>query len=47
MSDGKAFLDTNLFVYLYSDTDAYKKERVLSIIDKYECFVSTQVLNEF
>ena len=47
MSEGKAFIDTNLFVYLYSDTDAVKKEKVIQEIDKYERFVSTQVLNEF
>jgi len=47
MSDSKAFLDTNLFVYLYSDTDAPKKAQVLQTINKYERFVSTQVLNEF
>jgi len=47
MSDVKAFLDTNLFVYLYSGTDANKKAYVTQVINKYERFVSTQVLNEF
>lgn len=47
MNDDRAFLDTNLFVYLYSDTDISKKERVRLAIDQYERFVSTQVLNEF
>jgi predicted nucleic acid-binding protein len=47
MSGGKAFLDTNLIVYLYSDTDTIKKERVMQVIDEYDRFVSTQVLNEF
>jgi len=27
MSDVKAFLDTNLFVYLYSDADTTKKDK--------------------
>jgi len=47
MSDIKAFLDTNLFVYLYSGTDADKKSCVANAINQYERFVSTQVLNEF
>jgi predicted nucleic acid-binding protein len=47
MNDAKAFLDTNLIVYLYSDTDTIKKERVIQTIDDYERFVSTQVINEF
>jgi predicted nucleic acid-binding protein len=28
MSVAKAFVDTNLFVYLYSDKDIFKKELV-------------------
>ena len=47
MSDAKAFLDTNLFIYLYSDSDTSKKEQVIKSINQYERFVSTQVLNEF
>jgi predicted nucleic acid-binding protein len=47
MSDVKAFVDTNLLVYLYSDTDVSKKEHIIQTIDVYERFVSTQVLNEF
>jgi predicted nucleic acid-binding protein len=47
MNDVKAFLDTNLFVYLYSDTDISKKENIIRVIDQYERFISTQVLNEF
>jgi predicted nucleic acid-binding protein len=46
MSD-RAFVDTNLFVYLYSDADALKKEQVLRAINLHERFISTQVLNEF
>jgi predicted nucleic acid-binding protein len=46
MSD-RAFVDTNLFVYLYSDADAPKKELVIRAINPHERFVSTQVLNEF
>jgi len=47
MSVDKAFLDTNLFVYLYSDTDIAKKDKAILGINQYERFVSTQVLNEF
>ena len=47
MSDNSAFLDTNLLVYLYSDTDMPKKEQIIHTINQYERFVSTQVLNEF
>ena len=43
----RAFLDTNLFVYLHSSTDTLKKEQVASAIGQYERYVSTQVLNEF
>jgi len=47
MSDVKAFLDTNLFVYLYSDSDITKKESVIKAINQYERFISTQIINEF
>lgn len=42
MSDVSAFLDTNLFVYLYSDTDASKKEKVIQVINQYERFASKE-----
>ena len=47
MNGDRAFLDTNLFVYLYSDSNELKKEQTIQTINKYERFVSTQVLNEF
>jgi predicted nucleic acid-binding protein len=47
MNGVKAFLDTNLFVYLYSGTDIARHNRVVWAINQYDCFVSTQVLNEF
>ena len=43
----RAFVDTNLLVYLYSDSDAAKKEQVVKSLNLYERFISTQVLNEF
>lgn len=47
MSGVKAFLDTNILIYLYSDSDSAKKEQVIQAINQYERFVSTQVINEF
>jgi len=47
MKDEKAFIDSNLIVYLYSKNDDEKKELVLGLLSNYDCFVSTQVLNEF
>jgi predicted nucleic acid-binding protein len=47
MSVAKAFLDTNILVYLYSDTDESKRSRAYSLFAQYDCRISTQVLNEF
>jgi predicted nucleic acid-binding protein len=47
MSAARAFLDTNILVYLYSNTEIDKRDRVLSVIDMYDRIISTQVLNEF
>jgi len=44
---GKAFLDTNLFVYMQSASDATKKEISYRTLENFDCAVSTQVLNEF
>ncbi|MDT3738482.1 MAG: PIN domain-containing protein [Candidatus Kapabacteria bacterium] len=41
------FLDTNLIVYLYSIDESEKKLKVQSIISHNNCFISTQVVNEF
>jgi predicted nucleic acid-binding protein len=46
MSD-KAFIDTNVFIYLYSEDETHKKNASQKAIDKYDRIVSTQVLNEF
>ena len=43
----KAFIDSNVFVYLYSETEAEKQKIAQNCIDSYECVISTQVLNEF
>jgi len=47
MSGAKAFIDTNLFVYLYSEQEPDKRQAVITSINQYDRFVSTQVLNEF
>ena len=45
MSDN-VFLDTNIFVYAYSN-DLYKKKRSLELLSSTLCIASTQVLSEF
>ena len=47
MSGVKAFLDTNLLVYLYSEQEPEKQQIIYSLMNEYDRFVSTQVLNEF
>ena len=41
------FLDTNIFVYLYSEDEPEKQFIALKAVDKFHCVTSTQVLNEF
>ncbi|MDR0321055.1 MAG: PIN domain-containing protein [Treponema sp.] len=43
----KAFIDTNIFIYLYSEDELQKKNISQKAVEKYDCFISTQVLNEF
>ena len=47
MSVVKAFVDTNLLIYLYSESEDFKRNLVIQEINQYERFISTQVLNEF
>ncbi|MDX2301913.1 MAG: PIN domain-containing protein [Microscillaceae bacterium] len=42
----KAFLDTNLLIYLYSQTEIDKKETAEQLLEDYEVWISTQVLAE-
>ncbi len=44
---GRAFLDSNLVLYLYSQDEPEKRDRVLRLIEKNSCMISIQVLNEF
>ena len=43
----RIFLDTNVFVYLYSEDEPEKQTVALNIIEDVNCVTSTQVLNEF
>ncbi len=43
---GKAFLDTNIFVYMQSSREPVKKEVSFQALDAFECVANTQVLNE-
>jgi len=45
--NGSVFLDTNILVYLYSTSEAQKRNTSISIIKSYNCITSTQALNEF
>jgi predicted nucleic acid-binding protein len=43
----KVFLDTNIIVYLYSDDEPKKRLAARRLIVDYDCYISTQVLQEF
>jgi predicted nucleic acid-binding protein len=43
----RAFIDTNVFIYLYSEDENEKQIIAQNAVDKYERIISTQVLNEF
>jgi predicted nucleic acid-binding protein len=45
--NNKVFIDTNIFIYLYSEDEIQKQEISQRTVDKYDCIISTQVLNEF
>lgn len=47
MNGDKAFVDTNVIVYLYSQADEQKRNRAYSVLKQYDCHISTQVLSEF
>ena len=49
MNVDRAFVDTNVFIYLFSNvvTDSKKRQQAYSILQDYDCQISTQVLNEF
>jgi len=41
------FLDTNIFVYLYSEDEQAKQSVAFNILEELNCITSTQALNEF
>lgn len=43
---GRAFIDTNIFIYTQRSDEPAKSDRALSVIDRLECVTSTQVMNE-
>ena len=43
----RAFIDTNVFIYLYSEDETHKQSISQKAVEKFECIISTQVLNEF
>jgi len=42
----KVFLDTNILIYLYSESEANKREMACDILDNYYCVSSLQAFNE-
>ncbi|MDR2572469.1 MAG: PIN domain-containing protein [Oscillospiraceae bacterium] len=42
----RAFLDTNIFIYMYAVSEPHKKETSLSLLDSCDCVTSTQAINE-
>jgi predicted nucleic acid-binding protein len=47
MCAAKAFIDTNVFVYIYSGDEQDKRRQAVEQIDRFDRVISTQVLNEF
>jgi predicted nucleic acid-binding protein len=44
---GRAFIDTNIFIYLYADAERDKQKISRTVVDQaHECVTSTQILNE-
>ena len=42
----KAFLDTNIIIYLYSEDDELKRNAARNTLDNNDCVTSIQVMNE-
>jgi predicted nucleic acid-binding protein len=43
----KAFVDSNVFLYLYSTDEDVKREKAIAALKEHKCVTSTQALNEF
>jgi predicted nucleic acid-binding protein len=44
--NAKVFLDTNLIIYLYSETEIQKRDIAYKCLNDNDCIISTQILNE-
>ena len=42
----KVFIDTNVFIYAYSNDEQSKKKKAVECLEEYNCYTSTQALNE-
>jgi len=47
MQDSLVFVDSNVVIYVYSQTEKDKQAKASDILTNYDCLVSTQVLNEY
>lgn len=49
--NGKVFIDTNIFVYIYDPLDIEKQERAIAVVDRLissnKAVISTQVMGQF
>ncbi|GAB4219006.1 MAG TPA: PIN domain-containing protein [Spirochaetota bacterium] len=43
----KVFIDTNILIYAFSETEPLKRDTVISLLEFNEIILSTQVINEF
>lgn len=43
----KVFIDTNILIYAFSETEPLKRDTVISLLEFNEIIFSTQVINEF
>ena len=42
----KTYIDTNILIYLYSESEKQKQKTACEIVDSHICVTSTQALNE-
>lgn len=42
----RAFLDTNILIYFYSENEAHKRNIAYRALDSYDCVTSIQAFNE-
>jgi len=44
--NGRVFLDTNILIYLYSESEKGKRETAYRILDEHRCVTSLQAMSE-